>query len=351
MSSSAAAVASPSRLRIPARWLLWGSFAVIYLIWGSSFLGIKVAVETLPPLFTAAVRFLISGGILLLATSRIRPRPTARHWVNAAMVGALFFLVNHGLVTSAARYIPSSLACLIAATQVPIIAVLSSVLLPNQPLTRRSLLGAALGLTGVVCLFVGQGIGADAASVLPCLAILGAATSWALGAVFSQRLEFPPHPVLRAAMQMMCGGVMLAGVSLLRGEPWAIDLAAVSSRSLASLGYLILFASVLAFACYSYLLKHVRTDMVATHVFVNPLVAVALGTWLAGEQLRVAHLASGLLILASVCVITLGFRGRAGASRRSSAHAPAVLRDCKATTGIATPRTAECRADRVALEP
>ena len=103
MSSSAAPVASPSRLRIPARWLLWGSFAVIYLIWGSSFLGIKVAVETLPPLFTAAVRFLISGGILLLATSRIRPRPTARHWVNAAMVGALFFLVNHGLVTSAAR--------------------------------------------------------------------------------------------------------------------------------------------------------------------------------------------------------------------------------------------------------
>jgi drug/metabolite transporter (DMT)-like permease len=229
---------------------------------------------------------------------------------------------------------------LIAATQVPIIAVVSSVLLPNQPLTRRSLVGAALGLAGVVCLFAGQGIGADAASVLPCLAILGAATSWAMGAVLSQRLEFPPHPVLRAAMQMICGGAMLAGVSMLRGEPWAIDLAAVSSRSLASLGYLILFASVLAFACYSYLLKHVRTDMVATHVFVNPLVAVALGIWLAGEQLRAAHLASGLLILASVCVITLGFRHRARASHRPSAPAPVALSD---------PRTAalcnaECRA-------
>jgi len=338
MSSHEAAVLSPGPYRIPARWLLWGSFAVIYLIWGSSFLGIKVAVETLPPLFTAAVRFLISGGILLLATSRIRPRPTARHWVNAAMVGALFFLVNHGLVSSAARYIPSSLACLIAATQVPIIAVLSSVLLPNQPLTRRSLIGAALGLTGVVCLFVGQGIGADVTSVLPCLAILGAATSWALGAVFSQRLEFPPHPVLRAAMQMICGGVMLSGVSLLRGEPWAIDLTAVSSRSLASLAYLILFASVLAFACYSYLLKHVRTDMVATHVFVNPLVAVALGTWLAGEQLRAAHFASGLLILTSVCLITLGFRGHPRASHRPSARAPVALSplrnsECRARSG------------------
>src|SRR3979409_1594340 len=118
MSSQASVVAG--RHRTAARWPLWGSFAVIYLIWGSSFLGIKVAVETLPPLFTAAVRFLISGAILLLATSQIRPRPTARHWANAAIVGALFFLVNHGLVTSAARYIPSSLACLIAATQVPI---------------------------------------------------------------------------------------------------------------------------------------------------------------------------------------------------------------------------------------
>jgi drug/metabolite transporter (DMT)-like permease len=278
------------------------------LIWGSTFLGIKVAVETLPPLFTAAVRFLISGGILLLASSAVKPRPTLRHWGNAAVVGALFFLVNHGLVTSAARFIPSSLACLIAATQVPIIAVLSSALLPNQPLTRRSLIGAGLGLGGVLCLFVGQGAGADSASLLPCGAILAAALSWALGAIFSQRLQFPPHPVLRAAMQMVCGGAMLACVSALRGELSAFDGAAVSNRSLASLAYLILFGSVLTFACYSYLLKHVRTDMVATHVFVNPLVAVALGIWLAGEQLRVAHFASGVLILASVCLITLRLR-------------------------------------------
>ncbi len=297
--------ASPAPNRSPARWAVCSSFAVVYLVWGSTFLGIRVAVETLPPLFTAAVRFLTAGGILLLASSQVRPRPTLRHWRSTAIVGGLFFLINHGLVTSAARFIPSSLACLIAATQVPIIAVLSSVLLPNQPLTGRSLIGAALGLGGVASLLIGQGAASDGTSVWPCLAILGAALAWALGAIFSRRLELPVHSILRAAMQMLCGGILLLSVSLLRGEPTAIHLTAISYRSVAALGYLILFGSVLAFACYSYLLKHVRTDVLTTYVFVNPLVAMALGIWLAGEQLRPAHLVSGFLILASVCVLTL----------------------------------------------
>jgi drug/metabolite transporter (DMT)-like permease len=309
MSSLAAAVpASGALQRSPSRWALWGAFGVIYLVWGSTFLGIRVAVETLPPLSMAAVRFLVSGGILLLVSSRVSPRPTRRQWRNAAIVGALFFLGNHGLISSAARFIPSSLACLIVATEVPIIALLSSALLPNQPLTRSGMVGAGLGLAGVVCLFVGSGGSEGAVSVLACLAVLGASLSWSVGAVLSQRLQFPPDAVLRAGMQMMCGGVLLSVVSLLRGEPVAIDAAAFSGRSLTALAYLIAFGSVLAFACYSYLLKHVRADAVATHVFVNPLVAVALGAWLGGEQLRPAHLLSGLLILASVSVITLGQR-------------------------------------------
>lgn len=291
--------------RLPSRWALWGAFAVIYLVWGSTFLGIRVAVETIPPLSMAAVRFLVSGTILIAASSRARPRPTLLHWRNAAIVGAFFFLGNHGLVTTAARYIPSSLACLIVATEVPIIAVLSSVLLPNQPLTRRSLFGAALGLTGVLCLFVGKGWGEGNAGMLASVAVLGASLSWSVGAVLSQRLQFPPDPVLRAGMQMSCGAALLVCASLLRGEPASIDAAAISSRSLTALAYLVVFGSVLAFACYSYLLKHVRAEAVATHVFVNPLVAVAVGAWLGGEQLRTAHLVAGLFILASVFVTTL----------------------------------------------
>ena len=168
--------------------------------------------------------------------------------------------------------------------------------------------GAALGLVGVLCLFVGKSGDEGATHLLACAAVVGASLCWSFGAVFSQRLQFPPDAVLRAGMQMSCGGVLLSLASLLRGEPAAIELAAFSERSLGALAYLIVFGSVLAFACYSYLLKNVRAEAVATHVFVNPLVAVAVGVWLGGEQLRPAHLVSGLFILASVFVIILGPR-------------------------------------------
>lgn len=312
---STAAAAPPLPAHAPAaRWALWGSFAVIFLVWGSTFLGIRVAVETLPPLTMAAFRFLVSGSILLLLSRRAQ-RPTLLEWRNAALVGALFFLGNHGLVTTAARHLPSSLACLIVATEVPIIAVLSAALLPGHPLTRSGVLGAALGLLGVAVLFAGSA-GGPGAEPLASLAVLGASFSWSLGAVLSQRLRFPSDAVLRAGMQMTCGGAMLAAASALRGEPWTLTAAAFSTRSLVALAYLITFGSVLAFACYSYLLKHVRADAVATHVFVNPLVAVALGAWLGGEQLGAVHLASGLFILASVVVVMRGQRRAEGGMLR-----------------------------------
>jgi drug/metabolite transporter (DMT)-like permease len=302
MSTPVLATKLPAALARRRRLQTLGAFAVVYLVWGSTFLGIRVAVETLPPLSMAAVRFLISGAVMLLATARSRPRPTLRQWGNAVVVGALFFLGNHGLMNSAARYIPSSIACIIIATEVPVIAVLSSFLLPNQPLTARSLWGALLGVTGVVVLIAGQAGGPGALPLLPCLAVVGASLSWSSGAVISQRLSFPPDPLLRAAMQMSCGGVLLTLAALVRGEP--LDPAAFSARSLLALGYLIAFGSVLAFGCYTFLLKHVRTDAVATHVFVNPLVAVAVGVWLGGERLAPIHLVGGAFILAAVVVIT-----------------------------------------------
>src|SRR5205823_4843450 len=188
LSAAPALVAPAGRLQPAPRWALWSAFAVIYLVWGSTFLGIRVAVETLPPLSMAAIRFLVSGGILLLASSRVRPRPTLLQWRNAAVVGALFFLCNHGLVSSAAPFIPSSLSCLIIAVEVPIIALLSGALLPTQPLTRAGLVGALLGVGGVVCLFVGNGSSDGAVNVFACLAVLGASLSWSMGAVLSKRL-------------------------------------------------------------------------------------------------------------------------------------------------------------------
>jgi len=307
LSAAPPAVAPAKALSAAPRWALFGAFAAIYLIWGSTFLGIRVAVETLPPLTMSGFRFLVAGGVLLLVTSRVRPRPTAREWRNAVLLGSLFFLCNHGLISNAARFLPSSLVCLIIATEVPIIAMLSSLLL-GQPLTRAGLLGAALGFGGVLCLFAGHGASEGSTSLLACIAVLGGSFSWGLGAVLSQKLRTPGDAVLRAGMQMFCGGVLLSLASVLRGEMSSVDLGAFSHRSLFALAYLILFGSVLAFACYSYLLKHVRTDAVATHVFVNPLVAVAVGAWLGGEKLQPVHFVSGLLILASVSVILLGQR-------------------------------------------
>ena len=290
-------------VRAPARWQLAAAFGTVYLVWGSTFLGIRVAVETLPPLSMAAVRFLVAGPILLLISIRARPRPTLREWGNSAIVGAFFFLGNHGLVSSAARVLPSGLVSMIIAAEVPVIAVLASVLIPGRPLTARTMAGAALGVAGVAVLFSGKSAGTT--HLLACAAVVGASICWSFGAVLSQKLQLSSDAILRAGMQMTCGGAMLALASVLRGEPAEIAWAAMSGRSLFALSYLIVFGSVLAFACYCWLLKHVRAEAVATHVFINPLVAVALGAWLAGEQLRPVHLLSGVLILTSVVVITL----------------------------------------------
>jgi drug/metabolite transporter (DMT)-like permease len=227
--------------------------------------------------------------VLLLVARKGLAGTTARQWRNSALIGALFFLGNHGLVTNAARFIPSSLSCLIIAGEVPVIAVLSALLLPDQPLTRRSLVGAAIGIGGVLSLFAGQRLGAAAPQVVPCLMVVGASICWALGAVVSQRIELPRDPVLSAGTQMICGAALLSCASALRGEPASLTAAALSGRSLFALAYLIVFGSVVAFACYTWLLKHVRAETVATHVFVNPLVAVALGAWLGGERLQPAH--------------------------------------------------------------
>jgi drug/metabolite transporter (DMT)-like permease len=279
---------------------------VLYLVWGSTFLGIRVAVETIPPLAMPAIRFLLSGAVLLLASGRSLRGATLRQWRNAAAIGSLFFFGNHALVSTAASRMPSGLVSLIIATEVPVIAVLSSLLPPRQPLTRRGLLGAAIGLTGVASLFVGSGSEASRSLLFPALLVLGASLSWSSGVVLSQRLEAPANPILRAGMQMTCGGILLAVASVVRGEPARLASGAVSQRSLVALAYLVVFGSVLAFACFTWLIARVRADTVATHVFVNPLVAVALGAWLGGERLLPAHLVAGLLILASVVIITAG---------------------------------------------
>jgi len=313
MSSAALAPVSPPLARpATSRAALVFAFAVLYLVWGSTFLGIKVAVETIPTFAMPAIRFLISGAVLLAFRWRALAGVSARHWRNAFLLGALFFLGNHAMVSTAAPYLPSGLGSIIIATEVPTIAVLSSLLLPGHPLTRRAVLGGALGLVGVAALFLGTGGASGHAPLVPSLHFLGASISWSFGVVVSQRLDAPSDPILRAGMQMAAGGLMLAAGSVLRGEPAQLLAHGASERSLVALAYLITFGSILAFGCFTWLLGKVKPAQVATHVFVNPLVAVALGAWLAGERLQPVHLVAGAFILASVLVITGTPRGSRG---------------------------------------
>ncbi len=297
--------------RRPPRWALAMAFAVIYLVWGSTFLAIRFAVESIPPMGMAAARFLLAGVVLLLFCRRAAGPglvlgATPRQWRSAAIAGSLFFLGNHGLICWAAKHIPSGLASLIISTEVPVIAVLSSLVLPGQPLTRRVVLGAGVGLSGVAWLLTSQGLKGEPGLLLPSLAVFGASLSWSCGVVFSQRLDLPSDAFRRAGMQMACGGLLLAVLSLALGEPFHIQWAAITAKSAAAMAYLVTFGSILAFGCYIWLLKHIRADAVATHVFVNPLVAVLLGTWIGGERFEPAFLVAGALILCSVAIITTG---------------------------------------------
>jgi drug/metabolite transporter (DMT)-like permease len=279
------------------------TLAKVQIVWGSTFLGIRVAVETIPPFLMAAVRFVISGGVLLAISYRSLSTVTLRQWGSACLSGSLYFLGNHGFVNTASRHMPSGLISIINATEVPMIAVLSSLLLPNQALNRRTLLGIVLGISGVAWLFMNQGLVPGENILWPSLCVLGAAICWSLGAVISQRLDLPSDSLLKAGLQMMCGGLLLTIGARVRGEMTNFHVSAFSARSILALAFLILFGSVLAFACFTWLLKRVRTEAVATHVFVNPFVAVGLGAWLANEKVQSSYLIAGALILLSVYVI------------------------------------------------
>ncbi len=300
------------------------AFFILYFVWGSTFLGIRIAVETVPPLLMAAIRFLTAGTILLAISYRNLSTVSWRQWGSAFVTGSLYFLGNHGFVNVASRHMPSGLISIIIATEVPIIAVLSSWLLPDQPLNRRSLYGIVLGLAGVTWLFMNQGSLGGESTLIPSICVLSAAICWSLGAVISQRLDLPKDLLLKAGLQMFCGGLLLTGGGLLRGEAAEFHVAMFSLRSVLALGYLIVFGSVIAFAAFTWLLKHVRTESVATHVFVNPFVAVGLGAWLANEKVQSSYLVAGALILCSVYIIT--FR-KNPSQKKARAATKATLRE------------------------
>jgi drug/metabolite transporter (DMT)-like permease len=280
------------------------AFALVYIIWGSTYLAIRFAIETMPPFLMAATRFLLAGAVLYL-WMRLRgaPRPEGMHWRSAAIVGALLLVFGNGVVVWAEEVLPSSIAALLVA-MVPVWMALLSWLRPGGTRPRAVvLIGLALGFAGVG-LLVFQGGGAQRPiNPLGAGAVMLASLSWAAGSLYARNARMPSVPLLGTAMEMLCGGALLVVLALLKGEPAQVHLQAISLRSDLALAYLIVFGSLVAFSAYVWLLRNVPPARVSTYAYVNPVVAVFLGWWLASEPITGQTLVAAAVIVGAVALV------------------------------------------------
>ena len=291
--------------RKPGKTLLILAFAAIYLIWGSVYLALRFAVETLPPYLMQFTRY-FTAGVLLYAMVRLRgePRPATRHWATAAAVGGLMLLGGAGTVAWSVQWIPSGLAALIVAL-VPVWMVLLDWVGPakRRP-TPIVVTGLVLGLIGVAVLVGPVDLsGGGRMQFLGALALVFASLSWATGSVYGLRLPHPTSPWMTAAMQMTMGGLLLLAVGTLAGEWALVDPAGVSLMSLLSLAYLIAFGAMVGFAAYVFLLHHVTPAQAGSYAYVNPVVAVILGWTFAEEPVTGRTLLAAASILTGVVLI------------------------------------------------
>ena len=289
------------------KWLVPLCLIALYFIWGSTFIGMKFAIESFPPFMMASLRFLFAGGLLYGALRLTgAPGPSLTEWSGAAVVGTLLLSVGNAGVAYAQQWVDTGAAAMVIAT-VPIWVTMFSGLGGEWPL-RREWLGITLGLLGVVILNLD---GNMRASPLGATVLLVAAASWGLGSVLGKRLPLPSGAMSSAA-QMLAGGAVLAVISWLQSEKMT---AAPTTNAMLALVYLVLFGSFIAYSAYLYLLKTVRPALATSYAFVNPLVAVALGSWLASERIGMFEVIAMAVILIGVMLVLLpGLLVRASSS-------------------------------------
>jgi drug/metabolite transporter (DMT)-like permease len=290
----------------PARFKLVLAFAAVYIIWGSTYLAIRYAVETLPPLLFAGARFMVAG-LMLYGWARLRgaAKPQPANWRTAFVIGGLLLLGGNGAVVLAERSVPSGLTALLIATE-PLMVVLLDWARPGglRPAGRVAL-GLALGMAGMFILIGPASLaGANEVNLAGAVLLIAATISWAAGSLYAARTRTRLSPILFAGMQMIAGGALLFIAGLLHGELHGFAFAAVSLRSLVSLGYLILFGSLIAFTSYSWLLRVTPPSLAATYAYVNPIVAVLLGWAFAGESLSLRTMVAAAVIVGAVILIT-----------------------------------------------
>jgi drug/metabolite transporter (DMT)-like permease len=301
----------------PAPWLVLAAFAIIYVIWGSTYLAILFAIDTLPPFLMGGTRFLVAGS-LLYAWSRLlggAAKPTRAEWRVTAIAGVLLLMLGNGAVVWSELRIPSGVAALIVGI-VPCYMVLIDWLRPGG--TRpvgQVFVGLALGLAGLFFLIGPDAImGGGRADFLGVAVVMLGCFSWAFGSIYLRQATLPRSPFLATGMQMLVGGVALSLLGVLHGELAALDVGRFTLRSLAGWAYLIVLGSIVAYTAYAWLLRVSTPARVSTYAYVNPIVAVLLGWAVAGEPLTARMMVAAAVIVSGVALITLAPRATRNAS-------------------------------------
>lgn len=298
----------------PSRAALLLAFAAVYIIWGSTYLGIRFAIDSMPPLLMAGSRYALAGGLLYgFMRWRGAPAPTARGWQQAAVIGVCLLGFGNGGVTLGEQYLPTGLTALLVATVPLFLAVLgwwSGLAARPRPVVAA---GLAAGLAGVYLLARQPGVSHVARpghAGLGLTLVLVAALVWAIGSLYAKNHQPTPSPFLSGGMQMLCGGAAMLVVGLLRGEAAGFSLAQVSTTSWLAYAYLVSFGSVVGFTAYIWLLRVVEPALAGTYAFVNPVVAVLLGWLFLHEVPHPRMLGGAALIVLAVALVVLGGRGR-----------------------------------------
>lgn len=303
----------PTRRRL----LAWASLVVVYLVWGSTYLAIRVGVRDFPPIVLVGVRYLIAGLLLFPIALRIKPagvttrlRLGLPQWLACAAVGALLIVVGNGGVTLGERTLPSGLAAVLVAT-VPLWMIGFAVPLRHERVTLQAGLGIALGLVGIVVLAGADTGGGQLGAVIT---VLIAAAGWGLGSVVAHVVPLPPRPLVAAAMQMLVSGAALVVIGLVAGSYGDVDWSHISASAWWALVWLVIPGSILAFSAYAFALAELPIAVVSTYAYVNPVVAVALGALLLDERFTMRELVGTAVVVASVAVVTMRRRRRRSAA-------------------------------------
>lgn len=285
----------------PTPLLIWTALAIVYVVWGSTYLGIAIVIETIPPMLSGALRFL-AAAVLLGAFLAVRKglgvfRMTRRQFAGAALVGLLLLTGGNGMVAVAEQHIGSGLAALLVAS-VPLWLVLFRIVARDRP-ALLTLAGVLVGFAGVAAVSLSGG--GAAGSTTGIVVILIASASWSVGSFLSGRIAMPANPFAASTVEMLVGGAGMIAVGLGTGE--RLDPAAISGRSWAALAYLIVIGSLVGFTAYTWLLGNAPISLVSTYAYVNPVVAVLLGVLVLGEQVTAQIVIGGLVILVGVALV------------------------------------------------